>query len=429
MRAGGRRYDERSMREFQELGEELEVQWRKLNYDEEQFPDLAAEALKKHDIVAKVEAWDVLRWALEQTELPPQKDPAANFGDPPITLFVSPRFYIDVYFWRSSTTAVHQHSFCGAFQVLHGSSLHSWYEFEPTQKINAFAEIGDMTLKVSQVLKLGDIQKIMSGRRYIHSLFHLDNPSATIVVRTEKSPLHLPQFSYHKPSFAVDPFFEHQTTTKKLQTLSALYQLDRPDADDEATKLLRDSDFQTTFTLLAMLKQELSASAIDDLFEKADNKAERFRRLFDIVREVHGEKADTLARVFEHRDLAEEIFSLRRSVTDPEHRFFMALLLNLEGTDEIFPLLKARYPEDDPLDKALDIVEGLSRTRVVGSNKPNALGVEFDYADLLILEQLLSGQDPTESGHGPEGFDVAPTDLEARITRLREAPVLRPLLA
>ena len=105
---------------FQKLGEEIEALWRAKNYNEEDLPEIAAEALKQARLPEKVSAWDVLAWTMEQTVLPEQKDARASFGDPPITLYAAPRFHIDVYFWFEGTTAIHQHSFCGAFQVLHG---------------------------------------------------------------------------------------------------------------------------------------------------------------------------------------------------------------------------------------------------------------------------------------------------------------------
>lgn len=197
---------------FRELGEQIEDVWRERNYNEEDFPLLAADALRRADLPSKISAWEVIESALRETELPPQKDVAGNFGDPPITLFVAPRFYIDVYFWLEGTTAIHQHSFCGAFQVLMGSSIHSWYEFAAHERINSFVETGEMSLKLCELLEIGDVKEIRAGRQYIHGLFHLDQPSATITVRTEKSPLFLPQYSYHKPFLAIDPFFR----TKRL---------------------------------------------------------------------------------------------------------------------------------------------------------------------------------------------------------------------
>src|ERR1044071_9005127 len=202
---------------FKQLGDQLEQEWRAKDFNEELFPALAAEALKSACLPEKSSAWQVLEWTLEQTELPRQRDVHAQFGEPPITLYSGPRFQIDVYFWFRGTTAIHEHGFCGAFQVLHGSSIHSWYEFELREKVSSFCQIGDMRLKSCNLLNVGDVQEILPGRQYIHSLFHLDHPSATIVVRTDKSPLFLPQFDYLKPGLAMDPFFEQDASTKKLQ--------------------------------------------------------------------------------------------------------------------------------------------------------------------------------------------------------------------
>ena len=411
------------------LGHEIEEVWRNENYNEEIFPAIAADALRRAELPTKLTAWEVIEWALAQNELPPQKDPNANFGDPPITLFVSPRFYIDVYFWLEGTTAIHQHGFCGAFQVLHGSSIHSWYEFEPREKINSLAEIGTMTLKVCELFKVGDVQEIRAGRQYIHSLFHLDQPSATIVIRTEKSPMHLPQFNYEKPSLAVDPFFEHQTTTKKLQSLAALYKTSHPDADAQTAKVLADSDFHTAFIILSSVRHYFTANPMDAMFKLADKSKERFNALLDVVRARHGARTETLTAVFAHRDMSDEIIRLRHFVTNAEHRFFLALLLNLEGKGPIFSVIKQRYPDDKPLDKTLDWTLELAQTRVVGSNLPNALGIEsFDDIDLLVLENLINGKTADEiraelGSTGNERFN----DLDARIERVRNAVIFRPL--
>src|SRR5205807_7627521 len=134
-----------------------------------------------------------------------------------------------------------------------GSNIHSWYEFQCREAINTFTEIGDISLKLCELLKVGDVQEIWAGRRYIHSLFHLDQPSATVVVRTDKSPLYLPQYSYYKPHLAIDPFFEQDTVTKKLQLVAALVKAGHPDADAMITALLEASDFQTSFLILSRL--------------------------------------------------------------------------------------------------------------------------------------------------------------------------------
>ena len=252
---------------FHKLGAEIESLWLEKNYNEEHLPAIAAGALKSARLPSELSAWDVVEWSLAQAELPRQRDLHAKFGDPPITIYSGSRFHIDVYFWFEGTTATHQHGFCGAFQVLLGSSIHSWYEFESREAINFFTEIGEMKLKLCRLLEVGDVQEIWPGRQYIHSLFHLDQPSATIVVRTDRSPLNLPQFEYHKPSLAIDPFFEQETTTKKLQAMSVLVRADHPDADRLITGWLEASDLQTSFAILSQLRSFLRSNRLEQLFK------------------------------------------------------------------------------------------------------------------------------------------------------------------
>jgi len=280
---------------FNKLGAEVEILWRDKNYDEAAFPEIAANALKQANLPAQISAWDVIEWTMNQTVLPDQKDLPGKFGDPPITIYNSPRFHIDVYFWLEGTTAIHQHAFCGAFQVLMGSSIHSWYEFDRSESVNTFTELGNINLKLCELLSVGDVQAIEAGKQYIHGLFHLEQPSATIVVRTNKSPMYLPQFSYYKPFLAIDPFFEEANTTKKMQCVTALIRSKHPRTDEFIADWLRIADFQTTFSILTMLRSYLRSNQIDQLFNLSSPQT-RFDAFMEIVSERHGERANVFRR-------------------------------------------------------------------------------------------------------------------------------------
>ena len=415
---------------FTKLGAEVEILWRDKNYDEEVFPEIAANALKAANLPAKISAWEVIEWTMSETNLPTQQDLSGKFGDPPITIYNSPRFHIDVYFWLEGTTAIHQHSFCGAFQVLHGSSIHSWYDFERSEAVNSFTEIGNINLKLCELLSVGDVQAIDAGRQYVHSLFHLEQPSATIVVRTHKSPLFLPQFSYHKPFLAIDPFFEEANTTKKMQCVTALMRVKHPDTDRLIGDWLKTADFQTTFQILSTVRHHLESNQIDQFFN-LDTPQNRFDELMEIVRERHGERANVFPQIFAHQEKLDEIFRRRSYVTEPEHRFFLALLLNVEGRKQIFALVKERFPDKEPLDKVLDWIFDLAQTRVLGQNIPNALGiVDFDDTDLLILENLLQDKSADEMQTILTAEYNAGTieNLPERIEKLQKAIILQPLL-
>src|SRR5215204_5691537 len=202
-----------------ELGPLVETRWRKTDYDEEFFPDIAAQALTEAALHSRVDPWQVIRWLENVTQLPRQVDIDGKFGNPPITLYDGPRFHISVYFWVDGTTTIHQHAFAGAFQVLLGSSIHSHYTFKTNRAINAHFQTGQLTLEESKLLAKGDVRKIIPGRRYIHSLFHLDRPSVSLIIRTHQSLSGLPQYNYLRPFIAFDPFFKDPAMIRKRQAV------------------------------------------------------------------------------------------------------------------------------------------------------------------------------------------------------------------
>lgn len=419
---------------FQTLGAEIEKLWRDKNYDESLFPEIAANSLKEANLPEKISAWEVIGWTLEQTQMPVQQDVYAKFADPPITLYNSPRFHIDVYFWLEGTTAIHQHAFCGAFQVLHGSSLHSWYDFQRSESINTFTEIGGINLKLCEILHVGDVQPIWAGKQYIHGLFHLEQPSATIVVRTHKSPMFLPQFSYHKPFLAIDPFFEEPTALKKLQSITALIRSRHPETDKYISGLLEKSDFQTSFQILSTVRHYLQSNQVDQMFNLGAG-ANRFDALLDVVRNRHGERAEIFPKVFAHQAKVDEIVKRRSYITEPEHRFFLALLMNVEGKERIFSLVRQRFPDAEPVEKVLDWTFDLAQTRVLGLNVPNALGIEdFADLDLFILESLLKdmtddeAEKTLESEYGMQITDEVRQNLNKKREQIRQSVIFEPLL-
>ena len=140
-----------------------------------------------------------------------------KFGNPPITTYVGPRFFIDVYYWLDGTTTIHQHSFSGAFEVLLGGSVHSRYRFAKEREINPHFLVGQIEFNDVSLLSQGDIREIDSGSQFIHSLFHLDRPSVTITVRTYKAPGAPVQYSYLKPFLAVNPFSTDASLTKRYR--------------------------------------------------------------------------------------------------------------------------------------------------------------------------------------------------------------------
>lgn len=394
------------MQVFQELGSLVERRWRDENYNEAVFPKIAAESLVETNPGEHAGPWEIIRWLNTATGLPEQQDVEGKFGNPPVTLYSGARFYIDVYYWLDGTTSIHQHAFCGAFQVLLGSSIHSRYGFENERKINAHFSVGNVALNSVNLLGKGDIQEILPGRQYIHSLFHLDRPSATITVRTRFSPEGSPQFDYHKPYFAMDPFYRSAAMIKKVQSASLLLSMAHPEADELIGDALLNSDFQTAFAIIEVAFNHLANNQMERLFGLSTGQ-KRFEAYLEIARSRHGELADLMLPVIQESSRQHHIAGRRLQITTNEHRFFLALLLNVPDRVKVLELVRARFPETNPVETVTEWVEELANTRVSGSSEPNVLGItNFGEEHLVVFQCLLEGltieQIRSELGEGFE---------------------------
>lgn len=379
------------MEEFQKLGALVERRWKDQNYNEQLFPDIAAQVLVEADLPARVDPWEIIRWVHTTTTLPEQHDLEGRFGNPPVTLFSGPRFYIDIYYWLDGTTSIHQHAFTGAFQVLLGSSIHSSYTFREDGVINEHFSVGELALNDVQLLKQHDVRTIKPGRQFIHSLFHLDRPSATITIRTASTPSAAVQYEYRKPYFALNPFFRNASMMKKQQTVGLLLGMKHKDADAMIGDLVCASDFHTAYFVLAETFHHLKSNQMDALFGLSTSQ-DRFNLILERCRSVHGEITDRVLPVVEEQERQHNIILRRASITGEDHRFFLALLLNVPSREKILQLVKQRFPERDPVETILDWVQELSRTRVLGSREANVLGLEgFDEFDNFVFEELLRG--------------------------------------
>lgn len=387
------------MQFFDELGRLIEQRWRDKNYGEEAFPEVAESALAEMDAVGRVDPWEVTRYLHEGTELPGQQ--RSEFSDLPVGVYSGPRFRVEVYFWLDGTTAIHQHGFSGAFQVLEGSSIHSIYDFRQEQAVSTHLATGGVLLKEVQVLRKGEIRRILPGGQFIHSLFHLDRPSVTITVRTNQTLSALPQFAYLKPHLAVDPFLKDYLTQKKVQSARMLLQLKHPSVYAQLGDLISSSDFHTTFLILATTFEYLidsARSAAPDSNngngQPADSADEWdcFHGLLKHAHVRHGQLVNLIPPVLGEAQRERALIGMRNSVTGSEHRLFLALLLNVPHRATILDLVKQCFPDRSPVDTVCDWLVELSATKSLKSPGANVLGMDdFNETHLFVFRHLLEG--------------------------------------
>ena len=416
---------------FQQLGAVIEDRWRAVSYNEERFPTIAAAALREADAVSQVDPWDVIRWLHRTPQIPTQFDLPALFGNPPVTLFFGPRFFIDLYYWLDGTTDIHRHSFSGAFQVLRGASVHGEYRFDLEEEVNPHFLIGKTVLKEVKILQQGEIQEIHAGDRYIHSLFHLDRPSVSLVVRTPTTPYATPLYSYRPPHFAVNAKFQEPITTRRLQSVNLLLRMHHPEADAMIHDLLAESDLQFAFQLLTLLYDQVVAG--NPLGAAVGQSV--FDRYLDTARQRHGVRADLILQVLTHQESLDAIAMRRSQITDADHRFFLALLMNVGDRQQLLALIRQQYPDEDPVDRVLDWMDELGNTRALGSREATVLGLPaLDEPALCVFGSLLRGESEAETLaclQAEMGGDTAENTQQARelIELFRASPLFRRILS
>ena len=396
----------------QNVARQIEENWHDAQYDDDAFPGIARRVLTKARLHDRFGARDVIREGLENQLIVPQLDIGGRFGQPPVTFFRNARFYIAVLFWVDSTTSVHEHGFSGAFSVLDGASLHVRYRFTPHVRVNSRLSVGEMAQQGASILERGTVEEIVAGSQGAHALFHLERPSATLIVRTHSDDRAQPQLTYHWPHYALDPFFEDHELRRKCQLLRLAYDTDRKTFPGLAATLLGSLDLESALrTLLSMRQLNLSVAMAQELAA--------------VVSRRHGELAAGLEQFVAHGHREQRLVALRRAVVDRERRLLLAFLLNRLTATEVTALVARQHPGADPVDlvtqwlaSLLEDIGGMEETPIVRR------AIRFFVAGddkAMVVEKLAKEFDITDG-----------TDLEAAaslVSTLSDSPLLSSLLS
>jgi hypothetical protein len=368
---------------FSKLGREVLARWKKRNFCLADFPKIATDILKEKPPSDHVDLETLISDFLFNDEQPFQTQ--SGFGQPELVVYDNPRFYIQVLFWLDGTTDIHQHEFSGAFHVMRGSSIHADFDFEKPQAISTHFRVGDLRMTGIELLDTGCTVPIVSGRAHIHSLFHLDMPSVSVVIRTHHDPGTGPQFTYLPPHVAVDPVPHDALTMRRMQLLDALERLGDPSYPDLLRAMLAELDFERGFFILQ--------NGMGHLQEMDEWKA-----TLKVFEKKHGANGRRVAPVLEEILRRDALMAMRATITAVEHRFFLALLLNAPTRKDILRLVSQRYPGDAVETimgwaSELGDVDGFS-TGILDAEFPEAVDVpEEEQAEvfLAVLRYVLKG--------------------------------------
>lgn len=329
------------MTAFDELAAAINREWKTTSYDNRRLPEIASRALAEHRILERVAHEDVATWFMEAESLPAQPNLSSDFGQPPVTVYADHRFYIEVLTWLENTTSIHQHGFSGAFQVLAGSSLHSVYSFAETSRVHHRLLFGQLTLDKVERLQVGDVHPIHAGSAYIHGLFHLGYPSATIVVRTFVEADQTPQYHFLPPSVAIDDFYSNVVLQRQIEMIQMLSRIESPALDSQLAAWLERADLESGFRLLlrSAKRGAVSGARLESAFAAFEA---RFPEAAPHLRAAILEEART-----------RRLMAMRPHITDPAHRLLLALMIAAPGREQAMAVIEEAYPGEAPAKRVL----------------------------------------------------------------------------
>lgn len=311
---------------FARLGAFIEQRWDAVSRDEGRFAELAEQALTEALPELDLTLPELAEWALFGPALPPQA--SRRFGQPPLNLYVGSGFYIEANIWLDGTTTIHQHSFAGAFCMLVGRSLHGRYAFHEEERINAQLRLGRCTFLSAELLGPGQVRRIDAGSRLIHSAFHLDRPSVSIVVRTESDPEAGPQLDYLPPFVAVDPRPDREPLRTQLDLLDTLAVIEPARYLAALERLVGSENRFLVYRVLARAMPRIGQGADWDRIEAAARKRhpDFVPRICESLREAARQEALVAHRGSLHRE---------------DDRLLLALLIALPSRAAIHEILES----------------------------------------------------------------------------------------
>ena len=405
---------------FARVGDRVEREWARFDYDDAVLPQLAADALAQLAPHRSTNGDDIVAWALSQNQLGAQPNASSAFGQPPITVYAGRRFYIETLHWFDGTTSIHQHSFAGAFSVLEGGSVHTTYAFDAAQPFSPRLRLGDLRFQQSDLLAPGDVHPIHPGPAFIHALFHMESPSVSIVIRNTSASEPGIQYSYLPPYVAYDPF-DRAVWGKRAETyLRGLIAKQSDDLDDFIALAFDHLDTLWAFRLYEQLFRRDLATSVG----VPEPYAERVRTLVTAAAaRKFGVYFPALAATVKLGEARDELIRMRRNITGADERFFLALMLNVPSRARMLALVAQRFPGQRPEATIEHCMTALLSDR-------RTVGIAFEEDAMELVRSILLGESLAqtlrrlEDRHGrlDDGEIAAVT---AALARLRTSPLLR----
>lgn len=402
---------------IEQLVARIDSEWRRVGFAQADFPQISCEALSAVSPHALVDPVAIL----ESLAAGEARDHLVGEHRSPqvVPLYAGPRFSLTLHLWQDHLQSPHSHAWCGAYQVLHGTSLHGSYSFEEESRYDSKLLLGKLRQDALEPLGPGAIVPVLrGGDRLIHGICYIDPLGLSLSTRSVENDPAMTH-DYLDPGVAVQGSYVDRGTLERFRSLDALTAID-PEAGYQALAgILERSDPRTCFYWLrhAAVRYR-SVMDLDGLFERA---APRFGR--------NADKALGGVATWAREAL---LRARRKTLVDVDHRFLFGALHQARDLHAVEQIVATRYP-GPPRDFIHRVLTEMASTE--GDPGWSLLGtpITSDFGPVLVA--LLD--DPSSDAvlarlaeeYGAEDIGAMAPVLRDACDTLRALPTLRPLFA
>jgi hypothetical protein len=333
------------------LAARIGSEWKSAGTRLSAFPAIAARLLSDAQPHRGYDLESLAEWTLSRRTFPSACNPFGPLGPPAFTIWSDGRFFANIYAYTTPEVVIHDHDFAGAFVNLSGTTIHATYEFAEEERVAPAVHVGELAVRHVEVVGRGDVRQIDPGRRFIHQVWHLDQPTVVLVIRT--GPLAAParrQFQYLRAGIATEVLRDEAmslTAPERFRYAKKMTECLRTSSDGglDYLKLLlqHERPWDAVWHLLESWRYLRTVGALDDLIRLGvRHQGAWFAGLSDAGSEV---------------DL---FYSIQwANVRSVEDRVTLALLLTFQGWRPMREWLERLLPGAAPEDRFVDSLRRL----------------------------------------------------------------------
>jgi hypothetical protein len=323
---------------------------------------------------------------------------------------------VDVYCWIDPETALHDHSFAGAFTNLSGESLHCVYDLNSAEEPAPGVILSDLDLRTVERLDAGSIRTILDGRRFVHRVWHLSRPTVTLCVRTSGQRSKLGQYTYFYPRLGVEERRQQEKQDellqKRLQFLSFLASTGDPGLERYVESLIGQADARQAIKFVLALHDNAEGGVLEHL--------SLLDRTLDLLEARYGAWIGEFAASLEYRMRQNRV--KWHDVRDVDQRFLAAVLLTFSKRDDIVEAIREHRGANQPIEWIVDRLKGMIDS--------NGLAVIVNDFQLSVLGDLILGRseaEVVETALAHEGNGQTADDLRRLCAALKQIDIFRAL--